>query len=148
MDKKNTTIGILLLITAFGALYWGQLHSQQPATPAQVRQAVAQAGQSPDSAAPAQAAAPAPAAPGEQAAFEPHAAQHTGATVTTLVNAFTQVGAFALPSGSADAALLQKLGRPLVAAGGRHGARAYTPSAPLGEGGERRRAQSTPACRT
>ena len=41
MDKKNTTIGILLLITAFGALYWGQLHSQQPATPAQVRQAVA-----------------------------------------------------------------------------------------------------------
>ena len=91
MDKKNTTIGILLLITAFGALYWGQLHSQQPATPAQVRQAVAQAGQSPDSAAPAQAAAPAPAAPGVQAAFETAAAEHTGATVTTLENAFIRV---------------------------------------------------------
>ena len=86
MDKKNTILGVLLLLAAFGSLYLGQrLSPPPPRAPA--------VGQAP-SAAPLGTAATPPAPPPvmpADATFAPLATENAGASITTLSNGFLEV---------------------------------------------------------
>lgn len=88
VDKKNTTLGIVFLIAAVAALYWGQTHSKQAPTPAQIRQSVAQPAPSGSPVATSPAAAPA--AGGTQAAFQVASPEKAGASVVTLGNDYVR----------------------------------------------------------
>ena len=87
MDKKNTFLGILLLVAAIASLYLSMKYApQRPATPAAVRQAVARQG----------GMTPAPGEPslqsgGPEATFVTTNDDHAGAKITTLENDFIQV---------------------------------------------------------
>jgi YidC/Oxa1 family membrane protein insertase len=96
MDKKNTLLGVLLLIAAFGSLYLGSRLSppaprapvvSQPPAPA-VSQPPAPTTEGVVSAPPA--ATPTPVMPAD-ATFAALAKENTGATVTTLANDFVAV---------------------------------------------------------
>ena len=89
MDKKNTTIGVLLLIAAAVAFVWGQKNSREPATPAQIQQAVAKADEK--SGLPPPAPSSAVVQPSLQTAFATAATEHAGANITTLENKFVRV---------------------------------------------------------
>ena len=112
MDKKNTTIGVLLLIAAACAFYWAQKNSKQPASPAQIEHAVAKANPG--------APVPGPSSrevqPSLQAAFATVNEDHVGASVTTLQNSFVSV-AFTDFGGAIQSVSLEKypasLGSPL-----------------------------------
>ena len=87
MDKKNTVIGVALLMAAFLSLYIGQrLSPPPPRAPVVTR---------PETPAPAQAAPANPAAPGEprpsDATFAAIATDSADATITTLSNEFIEV---------------------------------------------------------
>ncbi len=88
MDKKNTFIGLALIVAAIASLWVSMRYSpQRPATPAAVRQAVAQ-----QQTAPAAGAAPQSlrdAAP--EAEFAAAHVDHAGAKITLLENDFVQV---------------------------------------------------------
>jgi YidC/Oxa1 family membrane protein insertase len=87
MDKKNTTIGVLLLLAAFASLYLGsKLAPPPPPTPAVVQPTAA------NPLAPNQAAQPvtAPTSPSD-ATFAAIAKDSDGAQVTTLANDFIEV---------------------------------------------------------
>jgi YidC/Oxa1 family membrane protein insertase len=88
MDKKNTYIGALLLLAAFGSLYLGQRLSPPPPRAPSI-------GQPPDlrNVAPALTNAPAASAPvmPSDATFAAVAQDSTEATITTLANDFIEV---------------------------------------------------------
>ena len=77
MDKKHTTIGILLALAAFLSLYIGNHYAPPRANPVAVRQAVAPP--------------PPPSEPLSQPAFASVTREQAGAVVTTLENDFLQV---------------------------------------------------------
>jgi YidC/Oxa1 family membrane protein insertase len=85
MDKRNTFIGVLLLIAAFFLFIYGQRHSQQPPTPAEIRHEVAK------QTAVAEETAPAPQSDNSVTAFATAHAEHAGAAVTKLGNTFIEV---------------------------------------------------------
>jgi YidC/Oxa1 family membrane protein insertase len=93
LDKKNTTFGIVLLVAAFFVFMYGQRHSQQPPTPAEVRHEVnkqlASEGAPPAAAGSAVASAAAANAP--MAEFATAQAEHAGASVTRIGNSFVEV---------------------------------------------------------
>ncbi len=101
MDKKNTVVGILLLVAAFATLYLGSHLSPPPATkpavtpPPAVTPAPATAANpaTPAPATPATATpvAPAPATTPSDATFAAIAQEHAGSVVTTLVNNYIEV---------------------------------------------------------
>jgi len=100
MDKKNTVLGVVLLIAAFASLYLGSHLSPPPAPPApaaESRPATSPAGPvtlgpATAPAAPATAAAPtAPPAPTSDATFAPVASENARATITTLENDYIAV---------------------------------------------------------
>ncbi len=90
MDKKNTIIGALLIIAAFGSLYLGQKYAPPPpATPPPVSTAVVK---SVDAATGAANVPGSPAAPGTgPAAFTAVAKDVSAAAVTTLENEYITV---------------------------------------------------------
>lgn len=85
MDKKNTFIGILLIIGAIASLYIGQKYSPQPQNPAAVRQAVSR------ELPPAPAGPPSITAEGSGAVFASAAGDGKGARITVLENDHIQV---------------------------------------------------------
>jgi YidC/Oxa1 family membrane protein insertase len=85
MDKKNTFIGVLLLLAAFFLFIYGQRHSQQPPTQAEIRHEVA------TQTAAAQEAAPAPQSDNSVTAFATAHAENAGASVTKLGNSYIEV---------------------------------------------------------
>jgi YidC/Oxa1 family membrane protein insertase len=81
VDKQNTFIGVVLLVAAVLVFVYGQRHSQQPPSPAEIRHEVTtQVAAEP-------AARPASVVP----AFATAQAEHAGATVTRLGNSFIEV---------------------------------------------------------
>ncbi len=97
MDKKNTTIGVVLIAAALGYMLWMQKNAPVPPPPAPVRAAAAAAASAPaGTTTPATAgqpasAAPAPAAAPDNAIFASTHADAAGAEVTTLKNSFIEV---------------------------------------------------------
>ncbi len=94
MDKKNTTIGVLLLILAFGSLYYTSKHAPQPVpapvattTSAQTTPSTAPAGGQPE----ATAINAVPATPADIPAFAALVSDHPGATTTTLANNYLEL---------------------------------------------------------
>jgi len=84
VDKKNTLIGTLLMVAAIVTLFYSQKNSRQPPSPREVRREVAEQS----------AAAPTPAAVAiaeNTQAFTTAQADHSGAQVSTLENAYIQV---------------------------------------------------------
>ena len=84
MDKKNTTIGVILLIFAFGSLYYTSKNAPQPlpapvATSTQASSSSATAFQT------------SPAAPANTTAFAALVSDHAGATTTTLANDYVEL---------------------------------------------------------
>jgi len=89
MDKKNTTIGVLLLLVAFGSLYFLNPRQQPDAVPPAPSAAVA--GQ-PGTAAPAATTLTStPAAPTTNATFAALASDNSDATVSTLSNDYVEL---------------------------------------------------------
>jgi YidC/Oxa1 family membrane protein insertase len=90
MDKKNTTIGVLLLVAAFGALYFGSKLTPTPQPAPNVGPTA-----TPTPLAPNQAPTPAqsalPATQPDNATFAALATERRDATVTTLANDFIEV---------------------------------------------------------
>jgi YidC/Oxa1 family membrane protein insertase len=84
MDKQNTFIGILLLIAAMTLFVYGQKHSLQPPSAAEVRHEVASQVASAEQ-------APAPQPSGQEPAFATAQADLAGASVTRLGNSFVEV---------------------------------------------------------
>jgi YidC/Oxa1 family membrane protein insertase len=84
MDKQNTFIGILLLIAAVILFVYGQKHSLQPPSPADIQHEVTTQVASEK---PATAAQPSSLEP----AFATAQAEHAGASVTRLGNSFVEV---------------------------------------------------------
>jgi YidC/Oxa1 family membrane protein insertase len=84
VDKKNTIIGSLLLVTAFAFLIYSQKYAPQRPAPAEIRQEVGKqlATEAPHSTA---------ITAGEQPAFVLARADRSGASVTTLSNGFIEV---------------------------------------------------------
>ena len=105
MDKKNTFLGIALLIAAIASLFLSMKYApQRPASPAAVRRAVVEQG----------GAAPAPSAPalqsaGPEAAFATPGADPAGATITVLENGFIQVRFTDFGGAVRDVALKRRL---------------------------------------
>ncbi|MFA6961168.1 MAG: membrane protein insertase YidC [Opitutaceae bacterium] len=97
MDKKNTTIGVLLLLVAFGSLYFTSRNQQQQAAAATADVATAPAatvaaGTTPDATTPAPTALAAPAKPVvPDAKFAALADENADATITTLANDFVEL---------------------------------------------------------
>ena len=87
MDKKNTLLGVLLLISAFGSLYLGSRLSP-PAPPAP---AIGQAPTLKPGPSPVGPAAPPPVVMPADATFAAVAKENAGATVTTLANDYFAV---------------------------------------------------------
>jgi YidC/Oxa1 family membrane protein insertase len=85
MDKKNTTIGVILLILAFGSLYYTSSHAPQP-----VPVPVTKSTQAAQATSPASAASTAinavPTTPANTPAFAALVSDHPGANTTTLAN--------------------------------------------------------------
>jgi YidC/Oxa1 family membrane protein insertase len=89
MDKKNTIIGVALLVAAFISLYLGQRFAPPPPPQAP---AVSQPGAPQTEATAAPANSPAPAAPSlSDATFAAVAKDSVDATITTLANDFIEV---------------------------------------------------------
>jgi YidC/Oxa1 family membrane protein insertase len=94
MDKKNTTIGVLLLLAAFAALYFAP-KSPPPTRPDNAQTATSQNGtpgtapSSPQSGAPGATTAAAP-APANNGTFATIARDANNATITTLANDFIE----------------------------------------------------------
>jgi YidC/Oxa1 family membrane protein insertase len=86
VDKKNTFVGIALLIAAVVLFVYGQKHSLQPPSPAEIRHEVTTQVASEQSA-----PAPAPLPSGLEPAFATAQAEHAGASVTRLGNSFVAV---------------------------------------------------------
>jgi YidC/Oxa1 family membrane protein insertase len=84
MDKQNTVIGILLLIAAAVLFTYGQRHSQQAPTPAEIQHEVTSQVASEPLAPPVQPS-------GLEPAFATAQAEHAGASVTRLGNSFVEV---------------------------------------------------------
>jgi YidC/Oxa1 family membrane protein insertase len=84
LDKKNTSIGVLLLIAAAVMYFYGQRHSMQHPSPAEIRHEVSRQVAS-------EGAQPAVAPSGTEPAFVTAKADHAGASVTRLGNSFVEV---------------------------------------------------------
>jgi YidC/Oxa1 family membrane protein insertase len=83
VDRQNTFIGVLLLIAAVILFVYGQKHSLQPPSPADIQHEVtAQTASEP---------APAAQAASQEPAFATAQAEHAGASVTRLENSFVEV---------------------------------------------------------
>lgn len=90
MDKKNLTIGVLLMLAAFASLYIGQKYAPPPAPPAQSPAVAAPAAPAPGEAAPGTAGQPALTPP--HTAFAAAVARdEVGAQVISLANSFVEV---------------------------------------------------------
>jgi len=82
VDKRNTFIGILLFVAAFGVYFYGLEHAPQRPTPAQVRQEVAKQTAGAPSAGPVTA---------PTATFASAESESAAAAVTPLANSFIEV---------------------------------------------------------
>ncbi len=90
MDKKNTTIGVLLLLVAFGSLFLTSRHAPQPAPAAPVAPD-SPAASGPQPVTPAGPVLNAPVAPASSATFAALANDKAGETVTALGNDFIEL---------------------------------------------------------
>jgi YidC/Oxa1 family membrane protein insertase len=93
MDKKNTTIGVILLLVAFASLYFTAPKQPpvDPNAPAPTAVAPAVAGQPVESTAGATTLSPVPAPAGSNATFAAVATDNSNAVITTLANDYVEV---------------------------------------------------------
>lgn len=106
MDKKNTTIGVLLLITAFASLYLTARLSPPPPPAPEIAPQISPIPGS-DNRAPAPAQSTAPSTTPTDATFAAVAGANADATITTLSNGFIEARFTDFGGAIRDVALLQ-----------------------------------------